>query len=456
MNPAENFLGRALLSQGVKLLLKNPERNIAFLLNWADKIARDPRHKEIIQSFRRYLVEDTTSNWYQLAHRLLAESHPRIRERLAIDFFINASLIGIPKQREMEKKLGVSVPWAILMDPTEKCNLRCLGCWAGDYQQHEELSFDLMDRVLKEAEELGIYFIVLSGGEPLVRKKDIIALAEKHPGQVFHLFTNGTLIDEEFVQEMQRLGNITLVISVEGFEETTDARRGKGVFKRVMHAMDLLREGGAVFGISGTYTRKNTEELASDEFIDLMISKGVSYGWYFTYIPIGRDVDLEYMATPEQRAYMYERVRYFRETKPIFLADFWNDGEATNGCIAGGKRYFHINAAGEVEPCAFVHYSVCNIKNMSLVEALQNPLFKAYQKRQPFNTNLLRPCPIIDNPEMLRDIVKEAHARPTQEHFDLTPDEFAAKLHPYASTWGQISDEIWLAKKEKELASRAE
>ncbi|WP_084667158.1 radical SAM protein [Thermanaeromonas toyohensis] len=442
MNLAETFVGEKLLEQGVKFILRNPERNLRGILGIAEKLAREPHHREMVAAVKRVL-QDKESNWYKFAQRLLTQTHPNIRQRLAINFFVNSTFIGVPRQKEWATKLGVSVPYAILMDPTEKCNLNCLGCWAGDYQRTQELDLATMDRIATEGEKLGIYFIVLSGGEPLLRRQDILTLAERHPDQVFHVFTNGTLIDESFVQEMVRLGNITVAISLEGFEETTDARRGKGVFKKVMRAMDLLRENGAVFGASVTYTRKNTEELGSEAFIDMLVDKGVAFVWFFTYIPIGKDVDLEMMATPEQRAWMFERITYFRQTKPIFLVDFWNDGEASNGCIAGGRRYFHINAAGEVEPCAFVHYSTCNIKNISLIEALQNPLFRAYQKRQPFHPNLRRPCPLIDNPEMLREIVHESGAYCTQLHDEETIDEFAAKLTPYAQEWGRLADNIW-------------
>jgi MoaA/NifB/PqqE/SkfB family radical SAM enzyme len=372
------------------------------------------------------------------------------------NFFINATFVGVPRQKEWAAKLGVAVPWAILMDPTEKCNLNCTGCWAGDYQRAQELDFATMDRVITEGEKLGIHFIVLSGGEPMLRRDDIVRLAEKHPDQVFHLFTNGTLIDQKFVDDMVRLGNITVALSLEGFETKTDSRRGKGVFAKVMQAMDLMQAAGVIYGVSVTYSRDNTEELGSDAFADMLVDKGVAFGWCFTYIPIGKDVDLTMMATPEQRAWMFERIKYFRSTKPILLIDFWNDGEASNGCIAGGRRYFHINAAGEVEPCAFVHYSTCNIKDVSLVEALQNPLFRAYQQRQPFNLNLRRPCPLIDNPEMLRDIVAESGARSTQLHDGETAEEFAAKLVPYACRWGEIADRIWKSRKRDASAKMEE
>ena len=206
--------------------------------------------------------------------------------------------------------------------------------------------------------------------------------------------------------------------------------------------MDLLRESRCLFGVSTTYTRDNTEELSCDEFIDMVIKKGAAFAWYFTYIPIGRDVDLGYMATPEQRKYIYERIRYFRKTKPIFTIDFWNDGEAIEGCIAGGRKYFHINAAGEVEPCAFIHYSTCNIKNISLREALRNPLFKAFQQRQPFNKNHRCPCPLIDNPNAIREIVRESGAYSTQQNSSESTDAFAAKMQKYAEAWDRIAKNL--------------
>ena len=291
-----------------------------------------------------------------------------------------------------------------------------------------------MDRSY-EAEELGIYFVVLSGGEPTLRKKDIFELARRHKEQVFHLFTNGTLINEQFVEELIDVGNVTLAISLEGTEEFTDARRGKGIFKNIMEAMDLLNENGCLFGASVTYHRNNIEDVSSEEFIDLLIDKGVRFVWYFTYVPVGANANLELMATPEQRAYMHKRTSELRLRKPIFLMDFWNDGIVSGGCIAGGRRYLHINAAGEVEPCAFVHYATDNINEKSLAEALQSPLFKAYQKRIPFSDNHLRPCPLIDNPDAIRDMVHESGAYNTEADADETVDEFAAKLQDYAKAW---------------------
>lgn len=442
MDLAHTYLGEKVFSQGVKFLLSKDMEDIDKLINWAERLPMPKNQREYLQNAKKFL-EDKNSNWYQLGQRILSETNPHVKEKIGMNFFVNANFLGVPQQRKMAQKLGYSVPWAILIDPTERCNLNCTGCWAGDYQRHEELDFDTLDRVMTEGEELGMYFTIMSGGEPTIRKKDIIKLAEKHPSQVILLFTNGTLVDDEFVAEMKRVGNITLAFSIEGFEESTDARRGKGVFKKVMAAMDRMRKAGLIFGVSITYTRNNTDELASEEFVDMLVDKGAAFAWYFTYIPVGKDVDVDLMATPEQRAYMYQKVLEYRNTKPIFIMDFWNDGEVSNGCIAGGKRYLHINARGDVEPCAFVHFATCNIKDVSLKEALGSPLMRAYQKRQPFNMNNHRPCPLIDNPQMMVEIVKESGAYSTQLNPDETPEEFAEKLDSYSEKWGDIADEKW-------------
>ena len=205
---------------------------------------------------------------------------------------------------------------------------------------------------------------MFTGGEPLVRKADIIKLCEKHNDCAFLAYTNGTLVDEAFCNEMLRVGNLYLAISLEGFEAVNDLRRGDGVYGKVMHAMDLLKENGLIFGTSICYTSKNIETVTSDEFVDLMVDKGCRYAFYFHYMPVGNDAAVDLLPTVEQRTYMRTRVREIRKLttgKGLFTMDFQNDGEFVGGCIAGGRNYFHINANGDVEPCVFIHYSNANI-----------------------------------------------------------------------------------------------
>ena len=424
-------------------LLQDPEKNLLGLVNLADKFVIQPDHKQMIQRIREFF-QDKDNVWYKFAMTTLANTNSHVINTMAVNFFVNANIFGVPKQLKTAEKIGASVPWAILMDPTSACNLHCTGCWANDYAKADSLSYETLARVVREGRELGIYFYVLSGGEPLVRKDDIVKLAREFPDVIFLAFTNGTLVDETFARQMRECGNISLAFSLEGFEKATDQRRGQGTFQKVMDAMDLLHKEGVVYGCSTTYTRLNTEEVGSDEYIQMLIDKGVTYLWYFTFVPVGGERDFSLMATPEQRAWMAERIVQMRKTLPLFVLDFWNDGEAAHGCIAGGRRYLHINAAGEVEPCAFIHYAVDNIKDKSVEEILTSPLMKAYQSRQPFNDNQLRPCPLIDNPQMIYDIVKESGAHPTQVHEK--PEDLGRlkdDLKEYSEGWGKIADEIW-------------
>ncbi len=439
---AKQFLSAAVVNQGIKYIEKDPIENFPKLLNWAEKIVIQDNHKKAVQSFRRWF-NDEDSNWGQLMRRVLTEIHPNVRKKFLINYIVNSGIYGLPYAAKLKKKYNCNIPWAILMDPTAACNLKCTGCWAAEYDKADSLSYELLDRIIREGKELGIYMYIFSGGEPLVRKDDIIKLCETHGDCMFLAFTNATLVDEEFSKEMTRVGNLLLAISVEGFEEENDMRRGEGTYQKIMKAMDILKKDGNGFGFSACYHSKNTETIASEEYIDLMIEKGCMFGWYFTYMPLGKDAVLDLMVTPEQREYMYHQIRAMREKKPIFLIDFWNDGEYVDGCIAGGRNYLHINASGDVEPCAFIHYSNVNIKDVSLLEALQSPLFKQYKERQPFNENHLRPCPLLDNPDILKEMVLESGAESTQPIDKEDVVELTNKCQDAAKKWAVTADRLW-------------
>ncbi|MCL6450943.1 MAG: radical SAM protein [Acetobacteraceae bacterium] len=435
------LLAGSILRQVLLYIARNPERNLRRLLSLGERLAIVEGHRQVIRSLKEYVEQHPVQFDYTV--RLLRECHPNVRKRLLYNFFVNEFLLGIPKQARLGKKLGVNVPALILVDPTSACNLRCNGCWAGAYHRGDSLDFGRLDRLVAEAKELGIHWIVMSGGEPFLYPR-LFELARRHPDVAFMLYTNGTLIDEKKADELLAAGNMSPAFSLEGSRDRTDSRRGPGVFDRIMRAMDLLRERGVPFGFSLTLTRHNCREVMSEEFIDFLVKKGCRYGWTFHYIPIGSDVDTDLLVTPQQRAWLARQVPKLRMSYPLLFADFWNDGQLTGGCIAGGRRYFHINARGEIEPCAFVHFSVDSIYDKSLKEALASPLFKAYQCRQPFSSNFLRPCPLIDVPQALRDIVKESGARPTHPGAEtVLTGRIAEFLDKRAAEWERLSQEIW-------------
>ena len=388
------------------------------------------------------------SKWMKYIDNLLNDVHPNIIKAKALNTAYEAGYRGFRIAQDMKKKHDINIPWIILVDPTSACNLKCTGCWSAEYGHLIQLSYEELDRIITEGEELGIYAWLMTGGEPLIRKADILKLAEAHPYSSFHIFTNGTLIDDAFCEEVVRLGNIAPSISLEGFEEVNDLRRGKGVFQKVMHAMDTMKKHKLLFGTSICYTSSNYKTVTSDEFLDMIISKGVKYTWYFHYMPVGNDASTDLLLTPEQREYMYHRVREIRAGeggKPIIAVDFQNDGEYVSGCVAGGKYYCHINPNGDVEPCVFIHYSSANIHDMSLLDCLKQPLFKAYKANQPFTPNHLKPCPMLENPEKLIQMVHETGAKSTDLQSPETVENLCGKCEHYAADWNDTADKLWNA-----------
>jgi MoaA/NifB/PqqE/SkfB family radical SAM enzyme len=434
--------GKAIEST-IRHINKDRDGSLLKLVDLSEKFLGNTFDKSTYDKIRE-MIHDPECKWNEYVGKLLSEVDPYVAKMTALNLGYQAAFQGTKMIRENRTRYQCNIPWLILMDPTSACNLHCTGCWAAEYGNRLNLTYEEMDSIVTQGKELGIYFYMFTGGEPLVRKDDLIRLCEKHHECAFHAYTNGTLIDEDFCKELKRVGNLSFSISLEGFEEVNDLRRGKGVFDKVMHAMDLLREYGIIFGISVCYTRNNISTVTSDEFLDMIIEKGVRFMWFFHYMPVGNDAAADLLPTHEQREYMYHRVREIRNgSKMIFAMDFQNDGEYVGGCIAGGRNYCHINPNGDVEPCVFIHYSGANIRKVSLLEALQQPLFMAYRDNQPFNNNHLRPCPMLENPEILERMVKETGAKSTDLQSPESVEHLCAKCHDYACEWKGTADELW-------------
>ncbi len=364
---------------------------------------------------------------------------PNCTKTLSRVFLAKVFLEGIHIRHTFESKHGFRPPCFVTISPTNVCNLRCKGCYAGDIYTPYTLKYEVFDRVITEIKkEFGAYFFVISGGEPFLYRdsgKNLLDIVEKHSDSYFMSYTNGTLIDKDVAKKLSQLGNFSPAISVEGFEKETDKRRGEGVFKKIMAAMDNLREYGVPFGISVTPTRYNADLLLSDEFVNLYFKeKGVMYGWYFQYMPIGRQPSLDLMVTPEQRYKMLKRIWGLVRERELFIADFWNSGTASDGCMAAarGGGYFYIMWDGAITPCVFIPFIDKEYGNLyklygsgkNIVDAINSPLFKRIRKwqdeywiKQPKEKcgNLLAPCAIRDNSESFYKIVKETGALPTDD-----------------------------------------
>nr|MCR4963858.1 radical SAM protein [Bacillota bacterium] len=321
------------LTKAFDHLYKDPERNLPRLMDWADKFA-DGRFPDQRQAIRE-AIENPDHPFYPFVRHVIRDIDPGVMRTAAANFFINANLVSGPIQEKLREKYDCNIPWTILMDPTSACNLHCQGCWAADYGKKLNLSFEELDSIIVQGKEMGIYFYLFSGGEPLLRKADILRLCERHDDCMFTAFTNGTLIDEAFAGEMLRVKNFAPAISLEGFEEATDSRRGRGTYARALEAMRILHENKLIYGVSCCYTSANYDAVTAGDYWDMLIENGAYFVWYFHYMPVGVDASPDLLPTPRQRELVYRRIRNYRKTKPIFAIDFQNDGEYVGGCIAG-------------------------------------------------------------------------------------------------------------------------
>jgi len=403
---------------------------------------------------------------WQTADRILAHHLSRPVLRSASRILVDGIMVEWGQRMadlQFHQIYHTDPPGFLTLSPGKACNLHCTGCYANAGADSEKLDWDTFDRIITEAESLwGIRFIVISGGEPLAyhsEGKGILDAAQKHPNVFFLMYTNGTLINDAVAKRLAEVGNITPAISVEGWQESTDKRRGVGVFDQVLDAMARLRRAGVPFGISLTATRNNVEEIFSDEFIDFFFEKqGALYGWLFHYMPIGRSFTLDLMPTPEQRVWMWKRVWEIIHQRHIFLADFWNHATLSDGCLAsgrsGGGGYLYIDWNGAVSPCVFVPYSPVNVRDVYANGGTLNDVWKAsffagirdwqatYRKEKG---NWLAPCIIRDHHRELRTLIAQHEPEPTDDNARkaLLDADYARGMEEYDAAYQVLSNPIW-------------
>jgi MoaA/NifB/PqqE/SkfB family radical SAM enzyme len=375
-------------------------------------------------------------------------------------------------ERDIRREYGKEAvyPSFLVVSPTQVCNLHCRGCYASSASNTKtSLPYSIVTRIIREK---GILwhsrFTVISGGEPFLWNTDgkgIIDLAREHDDNFFMVYTNGTLINRDLAWQMAEVGNMTPAISVEGFEEQTDLRRGKGTFKRIMEAFTYLREAGVPFGISVQATRDNWDEATSREFLRFFFDEqGVFYGWLFQYMPIGRSYTLAGMVTPEERLEMFKRNVWALKEGGYNYIDFWNQGVMTDGCLAAGRMggYFYIDWHGNVMPCVFIPYYQDNILQVyeaggTLNDVLYSNYFHrirewqsdyAYGKPAPERDNLILPCPIRDHHEAICGILQEGYqTRPCDKAAEEAADDqsYHEGLREYDRLLREIIDPVWNA-----------
>lgn len=433
----------AVIKTGFQLLEKNPEKNVEKIFSIIRKSVKGEFAKQRVDNVYKYYEENEATNTY--IQGILKNTNKNCLKKFFANFFGNATWYGIPKRKNIGDENDTKIPFTILISPSMRCNLTCTGCYAANYSRKDDIPFEEADRIISEARDLGIYYIVVLGGEPFFNEY-MLDIYEKYDDVFFTPFTNGTLFNEELADKLAKLGNVMPMFSLEGWEEQTDARRGKGTFNAVMHGMDLLRERGIPFGVSSAASNQNVEIVTDEKFIDMLIGKGALMSWYFMFMPIGDNPvqEMDLMLSPEQRIYLGRRTKKIRTTKPYFTIDFFNDAPYVGGCIAG-KFYCHINSKEDLEPCIFAHFATDNVKNKPLLDAFKAPYFKEIRSRQPYSENLLRPCMMVDNPEEIRDIFDKTGAYGTHPSAELMvkDKEFMDKLDKLAEDFKPVADKAF-------------
>ena len=377
-------------------------------------------------------------------------------------------LHGSANRAKFREEHGWEPPVFLTISPTKFCNLQCTGCYASSSKAAEEkLPYEIVDRIVTEKTELwGSHFTVLSGGEPSLYKSDgktVIDLAAEHSDNLFLMYTNGTTINERMAERLAEVGNITPAISVEGFQKETDARRGEGTFAKILRAFENLKAVGVPFGVSITATKHNAELVVSDEFMDYYFDEmGAMYGWIFQYMPIGRSHTLDLIVTEEQRLMMWKKERELINTRGLFIADFWNCGTVSDGCISAGKDvngYLYIDWNGNVFPCVFNPYYTHNIVEIyqnggDLNTALFTPFMETIRKwhhsyildRPPDRVgNILRQCAIRDHFGMMHRVIQRHNAKGADEAAEeaLIDEDYYAGLVAYGERVEELTRDIW-------------
>ncbi|MCM1181970.1 MAG: radical SAM protein [Roseburia sp.] len=316
------------------------------------------------------------------------------------------------KKRAAAEKQGEHIPPFLIAGITSACNLHCAGCYSRanhaccDSQPADQLTAEQWNRIFEESDELGISFILLAGGEPLMRY-DVIEQAARHKNILFPVFTNGTFLGEKYLDLLDENRNLIPIISIEGDAGITDSRRGEGVYEKITAAMESIRDRGLVFGVSVTVTTENMQEVYSDEFIDRLYSLGCKAVIYVEFVPVTEEST--HLAPQESdHDFMQKQLQRLRsENRKMVFISFPGDEKSSGGCVAAGRGFFHINSHGGAEPCPFSPYSDVNVGDTSIREALKSPLFHAVNAEGLLKDEHIGGCTLYMN----RDKVEEIMAR---------------------------------------------
>lgn len=436
-----------LLTCLMNIFIKNPKKKLLFLGYFFYMVSysktQRTKVKKIIKMFKNnhpYLL------WWE---KVITKLDNNIKKKFVENFFINTfNGKHIKKINEFKKKYGFQPPYSLIISLTSKCNYSCKGCWAKKYNDKSELPYEKWKEILREAkEDMGIFSYYVTGGEPFLRE-DFFQLAQDFSDCLFFTYTNGSLLTDELIEKIKKLGNIYPMISINSMEGNNEELRDVGTYNNALEKMKKLLEAGIFWGTSTVATKNNIEKLTSAEFYKMLASIGAYWVWIWDFVPSGDKTDIDYILNGEQKLQLHKAVYNARNTYPIITFDFY-DAYEVGGCTAAGHRIVHITSSGDVEPCPLIHLSVDNLKNKTLKEAMNSKFITHIRNEIPYpDGNCLRPCLILDRPELLKEYYNKFKPKNTQDDFlNLIFDEKQySALYQNAQKTKEIMDIQWSKK----------
>jgi MoaA/NifB/PqqE/SkfB family radical SAM enzyme len=377
----------------------------------------------------------------RLAWRLATEISPR----LALKGAYLCAYKGMRAVWAYKKRLkqGQLYPPFMFVALTNKCNLRCHGCWVEKEGTGYYLPAEQLDLIIENGKRRHAHYYTLLGGEPMMYPK-LWDLFRKHRDCYFQVITNGMMFTERNAERIREVGNVTPLVSIDGMEASNDQRRGAGVFESAAEGMARLKKQKILFGVATTITGRNLEEVLCDAYLRHFIAQGALYIWYYVYRPMGAEPHPEYCVTREQLIEIRKRLLALRRRHPIFIIDTYWTAEGEAFCPAATGLGFHVNPHGGVEICPALSFAAERVTDNG------GDLFKTINESrflrgfQDFVRQRTKGCVILEHPVELKNYIKGAGAADYSSRDAFAELASASPRNSHHLPGEEIPEDYWL------------
>jgi MoaA/NifB/PqqE/SkfB family radical SAM enzyme len=347
---------------------------------------------------------------FRLAYRLLTEVSPRLAAKAAYLWALKGMRAMAAHRRRVRR--GELFPPFLFLALTNACNLRCHGCWIESKTPRRELALEDIERLIAAGKQQKSFFYTLLGGEPFLYA-GLWEIIERHPECYFQIITNGMFFDEPTARRIRRTGNVTPLVSIDGFQPENDERRGSGVFEAAAEGLAQLKRQKILFGVATTVTGRNMDRVLSDAYVRHFIDAGAMYLWYYIYRPVGANPSPQFCVAREQMLDVRRRLLKLRRKHPIVLIDTYWDAAGEAVCPAAKGLGFHIGPGGSIEPCPPMSFACETIRDNGgdLFKTINDsPLLRGFQQ---FVAERTKGCVILEHPQELAAYLRRMSAADT-------------------------------------------